>query len=203
MNDESDSALIGRFQRGEQDAFSLLFESHHNRILNLAMQVLRNQESALDTAQEVFLRAYEELPNWRGEAKFSTWLYRTALNCCFEKFRAEEKQRKIRDQMPKPELEDSPEIGVSTSELRAAIDQAVRSLPPRQRVIFVLKQYDDMRFHAIASLLDITEGGAKASYHKALMALRERLRDVAPEQSTLTEETSDSSSGLAAVDASE
>lgn len=181
MNEDNDSKLIARFQSGDPNAFSELFEVHHARVLSLALHVVRNQESALDVGQEVFLRAYEELPDWRGEAKFSTWLYRTALNCCFERFRAEEKQRKIRDHLPEPELGDSPEVALEGGELRAVIDDAVKTLPPRQRMIFVLKQYEEMRFHAIATLLDITEGGAKASYHKALMSLRERLRDVAPE----------------------
>ena len=127
------------------------------------------------------MRAFEELPHWRGEARFSTWLYRTALNVCFERIRAEERQRRIRDIPQATASADPPDVHVEGGEVMAAIDRAVRALPPRQRAIFVLKQYQEMRFFDIAVMLDITEGGAKASYHKALLALRERLKDHAPE----------------------
>jgi RNA polymerase sigma-70 factor (ECF subfamily) len=181
MTDEAERSLIAQFQSGDQSAYGKLLEAHQNRVIHMGLQILRNEESALDVAQEVFMRAYEELPRWRGEARFSTWLYRTALNVCFERIRAEEKQRKIRTNMPEPELVSSPETTVVSSEIMLAIDEAVKALPPRQRAIFALKQYNDLRFSEIACLLDITEGGAKASYHKALIALRERLKDLAPE----------------------
>ncbi|HLX62155.1 MAG TPA: RNA polymerase sigma factor [Planctomycetota bacterium] len=180
MDDTVERGLIVRFQSGDLSAYSELFESNHRRVLNLGLRMLRNEESALDVAQEVFMRAYEELPNWRGEARFSTWLYRTALNVCFERIRAEEKQRRIRDRSPEEELTPSPEINLSANEVRSAIDKAIKTLPSRQQTIFVLKQYEELRFSEIAGMLEITEGGAKASYHKALMALRERLKEWAP-----------------------
>lgn len=181
MNDELERSLISRFQAGDQHAYGELFEANQRRIIHLALQILRNEESAMDVAQEVFMRSYEELPKWRGEARFSTWLYRTAMNVCFERIRAEDKQRKIRDNLPERELANSPEVSAVGGEIISAIDQAVKELPPRQRAIFVLKQYQELRFSEIATLLEITEGGAKASYHKALLALRERLKDLAPE----------------------
>ena len=181
MTEETEHRLITRFQNGDQSAYGELFEAHERRVIHLALQILRNEEAALDVAQEVFLRAFEELPHWRGEARFSTWLYRTALNVCFERIRADERQRRLREHAVPPDAADSPEVAAVGGEIIVAIDRAVKALPPRQRAIFILKQYQDMRFFEIAALLDITEGGAKASYHKALMALRGRLRDVAPE----------------------
>ena len=188
MNEEVERALIARFQRGDQSAYSELVEAHQRRTIHLALQILRNEDAALDAAQEVFLRAFEELPNWRGEARVGTWLYRTALNVCFERMRAEEKQRKIRNDAVEPLAAESPENDVLGGEIMAAIDVAVKQLPPRQRAIFALKQYEDLRFSEIATLLEITEGGAKASYHKALMSLRERLRNYAPEPAQINDE---------------
>lgn len=181
MEETVERSLIARFQQGDLSAYNELFESNHRRVLNLGLRMLRNEESALDMAQEVFLRAYEELPEWRGEARFSTWLFRTALNVCYERIRAEEKQRKIRALPHHEEFHAPPEDEASSSETHAAIDRAIRSLPSRQQTIFVLKQYEELRFHEIAKILEITEGGAKASYHKALMSLRERLKELAPE----------------------
>lgn len=190
MNDDIERSLISRFQAGDESAYAELFEAHHRRIAHLGMQILRNEETALDAAQEVFMRAFEELPNWRGEARFSTWLYRTALNVCFERIRAEEKQRKIRDALPERDLAESPEVSAQGNEITAAIDVAVKALPPRQRAIFALKQYEELRFSEIATMLEITEGGAKASYHKALLALRDRLKHLAPENAKLADDAS-------------
>jgi RNA polymerase sigma-70 factor (ECF subfamily) len=183
MNEDLEKSLITRFQSGDAAAYGELFEANHRRVVNLGLHILRNEESALDVAQEVFLRAYEELNRWRGEARFSTWLYRTALNVCFERIRADEKQRKIRDRSPAEQLAHEPEREMVNGEIMQAIRDSVHELPPRQRSIFVLKQFHELRFIEIAQLLDITEGGAKASYHKALLTLRDRLKDLAPEHS--------------------
>jgi len=185
MNEDLEKSLISRFQSGDAAAYGELFEANHRRVVNLGLHILRNEESALDVAQEVFMRAYEELNRWRGEARFSTWLYRTALNVCFERIRADEKQRKIRDRSPGEQLAHEPEREMVNGEIMQAIRDSVQELPPRQRSIFVLKQFHELRFNEIAQLLDITEGGAKASYHKALLTLRDRLKDLAPEHSRM------------------
>ena len=181
MNFELERAVIARFKDGEQDAFCELFDAHQSRVIHMALQILRNEQLALDAAQDVFLRAYEVLPKWRGDARFSTWLYRTALNVCYERNRAEEKQRKILGRYPSDDVFPSPEVGAISAEIMSRIGRAVESLPPRQREIFILKQYEGMLFVEIASLLDITDGSAKASYHKAVLALRMHLKDLAPE----------------------
>ena len=180
MDQATEQTLIGRFQAGDQSAFGALSESRYRCILHVALQVLRNEEAALDVAQEVLLRAYEELPNWRGEARLATWFYRTTLNVCFEHLRAEERQRGLLAEAPCANAPVSPEHVALGNELRCAIDRAVKALPPRQRVVFALKQYEQMDFADIAALLDITYEGVRASYHKALLALRESLRELIP-----------------------
>lgn len=181
MDEIAERELIRRFQAGDRSAYDKLVEAHQRQLISLALQMLRNEEAALDVAQEVFMRAFEELPRWRGEARFGTWLYRTSLNVCYERIRADEKQRRIRNAAPEQGLDRSPEDRMLSRELRETINQAVNALPPRQRAIFVLKQYEGLRFTEIASLLEITEGGAKASYHKALLALKVHLKGYLPE----------------------
>jgi len=180
MNYETERGTIARYQSGDQAAFGELFEAYHRRVIYSALQILRNEEAALDAAQEVFLIAFEELRFWRGEARLSTWLYRTALNVCFERIRSEDRQRRFCAQAVEPGAVPPPESVVLESEVRAAIDNAVNRLPPRQRVIFVMRQYQELRFNAIAELLSITEAGAKAGYHKALLSLQRWLRHIAP-----------------------
>ncbi|MGD0091168.1 MAG: RNA polymerase sigma factor [Planctomycetota bacterium] len=180
MNEETERCLIARFRTGDTGAYGELFDEHHRRILHWALQIVRNEEAALDVAQEVFLRAFEELPYWRAEARISSWLHRTALNVCFEFLRADERQRRYGEQPADSCAAASPESLVLQKEILSAIDNAVRSLPPRQRAVFALKQYEDLGFSEIAPLLDITANGAKASYYRAILALRERLHRFAP-----------------------
>ncbi|MCZ7647766.1 MAG: RNA polymerase sigma factor [Planctomycetota bacterium] len=180
MTKLAEGALIDTFRRGNREAFTELFESNQRRVFRLALHVLHHEEAANDVVQEVFIRAYEELPEWRGEARFSTWLYRTTLNVCFERIRSEDRQRRIRDRQAQEVPHHAPESNAIAGEALRAIERAVKRLPRQQRMIFILKQYDELRFNDIARKLEITEGGAKASYHKALMALRGMLRQWAP-----------------------
>ena len=180
MDDHAERAQIARFLAGDQSAYGELLKAHQQSVLRLALQILRNEETALDVAQEVFLLAFQELPRWRGEARLGTWLYRTTINICFEHNRAESKQRKIRGEIPAATAAASDDEAIN-NEVMTAINEAVKQLPARQRAVFILRQYENLRFIDIASLLEITEGGSKASYHKALMSLREKLKNFAPE----------------------
>lgn len=181
MDHSQEMELIARFQSGDKEVFSILFEANQRSVLTLALQLVRREDAALDVAQEVFLRAYEELANWRGEARLNTWLFRTTVNAAMERLRAEKKHHRIIDavdQAKEPSL--SPETIALQNELYSAVNQAVADLPPRQRTIITLKHQNSLKLNEIAELLGITEGGAKASYHKALMSLREKLRPWAP-----------------------
>jgi RNA polymerase sigma-70 factor (ECF subfamily) len=177
MAGDSENELIARHLAGDPSAFEQIFELHHRQVANLAYRMLRNEDAALDAAQETFVRAFRELERWRGDAKLSTWLYRTTLNVCFERLRAEEKQSKLREMPPRERSErPTPDDSAERAEMLEAVNAAISTLPPQQRAIFVLKQYHDLRFSEIAAMMNISEGGAKASYHKAIVALRGKLR---------------------------
>ena len=182
MTQEHEIELIQRAQNGDNLAFAELFDAHHRRVVHIALQMVRGEETALDVAQEVFIRAYQELDGWRGEARLGSWLYRTTVLVCFEHLRAEQKQVRLRAKVQRPmETDVSPEQSVVLSERDAMVRRAISVLPPRQRAIVILKQFKSLRFSEIASLLGITEGGAKANYHRALMSLRQNMREVLAE----------------------
>jgi RNA polymerase sigma-70 factor (ECF subfamily) len=184
MDDKAERELISRFQAGEQNAFNVLLEANQQLVLRLAIQLMRHEDSALDVAQEVFLCLFKELPDWRGEARLSTWLYRTTLNISFKHRRSNAQQFKIQN-LFQASAESSADDKACNRELLVAINDAVNQLPERQRAVFILRQYENLQFADIASCLEITEGGAKANYHKALMSLREKLKNFAPEPSRL------------------
>ncbi|MCY3024307.1 MAG: hypothetical protein NTW87_35470, partial [Planctomycetota bacterium] len=109
MDEATEQDLIARFQAGDQGAYGGLFDAYHRDVVFLASRVLRDREAALDVTQEVFLRAFEGLRDWRGKARLSTWFYRTALHVCLERFRAEERHRCFLEQAPKGGTAPSPE----------------------------------------------------------------------------------------------
>lgn len=182
MTQEREVELIDQVQQGNCGAFSEIFDSHHRRVVHIALQMVRDEETALDVAQEVFIRAYQELDGWRGEARLGSWLYRTTVLVCFEHLRIEQKQVRLRAKVQRPmETEISPEHHAETNERDALVRRAISVLPPRQRAIVILKQFKALRFSEIASLLGITEGGAKANYHRALISLRQNMQQVLAE----------------------
>jgi len=170
IDEESELKLISRLKEGDKEAFGEIFEIFHRRLLNVALKILRNEDAALDASQEAFLRAFDELPRWRGEARLATWLHKTVLNVCYERIRSERRSR--RKECAKLDLAPSPEYEFEENEVSGMIGKAVDSLPPVQQKVFVLNQYREIRFRDIARLLGITEGGAKASFHKARLNLQ-------------------------------
>lgn len=178
MNEEMERGLIKRFQSGDHAAYNLLFDAYHVRVIHRALYVLRkDKESAPDVAQEVFLRAFTELPYWRGDARLSTWLYRTTSNVCFEQIREEGRHRLPLEPFQKERTGPSAEDALLEKEVMCEIEYAVSRLPLRQRAIFSLRHYQNMRFPEIAERLGITQGGARANYHRAISTLQELLKD--------------------------
>src|SRR5512147_704816 len=82
---DTEHSLVQRAQKGDQEAFASLVTEHQRYIYNLALRVLRNEDEALDIAQETFVRAWTALPNFRGQSQFRTWLYRITTNLCYNR----------------------------------------------------------------------------------------------------------------------
>src|SRR5215207_10971824 len=82
---DTEQHLIQRAQKGDHEAFAALVTEHQHYVYNLALRVLKNEEEALDLAQESFVRAWTALPNFRGESQFRTWLYRIVTNLCYNR----------------------------------------------------------------------------------------------------------------------
>ena len=177
MKDEKDSSLIQEFKQGDEKAFNQLVLRYQKRVYDLTYRLVRNHEDAADLSQEVFVRAYRGLKKFEERSSFYVWLNRIAVNLCIN-FTRREKFRSflsIFDLSEKPGLSSSPEEDVEKEELRRALDRAVKSLPERQRVTFVLKRYQDLPYREIAQIMEISEGAAKANYFQAVKKLQKLL----------------------------
>ena len=171
-----EDALVNQFQNGDTEAFNPLVLKYQKKIYNLMYQRVRDQETAKDLCQEVFLKAFNALPNFKGGSAFYSWIYRIAINCSidfqrqrnrdkvltFEElpFEADEVLR-MTDSYPSPErLLDEKELGL-------IIRKAVKKLPPGQRRVFNLRHRRELAIKEIAALLNRSEGTVKAHLHHA------------------------------------
>ena len=177
--------LIIRTQRGESEAFNPLVNKYRQKIYNLIYQRVRNRETAEDICQEVFLKAWKALPNFKGQSAFYSWLYKIASNCSTDFLRKQNKQSVISWE----ELPSNAEMVLEVTQTRPSISQivekkefecivaeAVRQLPTGQRRVFHLRYAEELPIKDIASRLNRSEGTIKTHLHHAHRKLRDMLR---------------------------
>ncbi len=172
MLQQSDEELLILFQTEAQKhyAFNLLVKRHQEKVYYYCRKILLDHDDANDATQEVFLIAWNKLSGFRGDSKLSTWLYTIATNQSITQLRKKRKhlfqriddvQRSLGAMIDHSPLYDGDAI-------RKKLDQAVLALPHKQRIIFILKYFEEKKFSEIAAITGTTEGGLKASYHHAV-----------------------------------
>lgn len=170
-----DAALIARVLAGHTESFAVLVERYQRMIFALAMGFLRDRDLADDATQLTFVRAYERLNGFRGDASFKTWLHAIAANECRSLARKARATRAV-------DLDDVPEAALAMpaaerdfaeqERLAGLVDQ----LPTRQRAVVALRVYGDLPFKEIARAEGISENAAKVNFHHAIKRLRGWLR---------------------------
>ena len=165
----ADVALAGS---GDAQAFERLYRAHAARINSLARRML-GPEDADEAVQDVFVRAWEKLGTFRGEAQFGTWLHRLAINLllAWRASRGRREERFVADEMT---LDRSPTLA-ATPELRMDFEVAMGRLPKGAREVFVLHDVEGFKHREIAEMLGVTAGTSKAQLHRARMALRNHI----------------------------
>jgi RNA polymerase sigma-70 factor (ECF subfamily) len=180
----TDEELVDRARSGDADSFNQLITRWERPIYALAYRVIGREEDARDVCQDAFLRAYRGLGGFKGEAKFSSWLYRITLNLCRDWIR---KQRRAPvSQMPEDTdaMELAAEVGpvesiedlVARRELSAVVERAMTLLPEEQRTAIILKEYHGMTFQEIADLQGCPLSTVKTRLYQGLSVLRRHLQ---------------------------
>lgn len=168
--------LVNRFQNGDIEAFNPLVLKYEKKIYNLIYQQIRDREAAKDISQEVFLKAFKALPNFKGGSAFYSWIYRIAINSSIDFQRQRNRSRVLMFEELPPDADDvlrmsdshpSPEKLLEEKELGKVIREAVRELPPGQRRVFNLRHRRELAIKEIAVLLNRSEGTIKAHLHHA------------------------------------
>jgi RNA polymerase sigma-70 factor, ECF subfamily len=179
----SDEELVARSMGGDLDSFNQLVLRWERPIYALAYRVIGREEDARDVAQETFLRAFRALNGFKGQAKFSSWLYRITLNLCRDWIRKE--RRTPVSQAPEGvdiiELAgegaptDTIEQLVGRNQLSRAVSKAMASLPEEQRTAIILKEYHGLTFQEIADMLDCPLSTVKTRLYQGLSVVRRQL----------------------------
>jgi RNA polymerase sigma-70 factor (ECF subfamily) len=179
----TDEELVARSQRGDVDSFNQLVLRWERPIYALAYRVIGREDEARDVCQEAFLRAFRALPGFKGQAKFSSWLYRITLNLCRDWIRRQ--RRAPVSQMPEDMdvIEKAAARGpvesiedlVARRELSAVVEDAMALLPEEQRTAIVLKEYHGMTFQEIADLQGCPLSTVKTRLYQGLAVLRRQL----------------------------
>lgn len=162
-------------RQGRQDAAERLYRRHHHRVWNMARLMTGSVQDAEDICQDAFIRALGGLDRFRGDARFSTWLYRITVNLARNLYARRQRRAAAADDLPDPRGALSPE-GSSSAELRAALTQALARLTEGQREVFTCHEVFGMSHQEIAYVLGCAEGTSKAQLHKARLRLRQLLK---------------------------
>jgi RNA polymerase sigma-70 factor, ECF subfamily len=179
----TDEELVARSMGGDLDSFNQLVLRWERPIYALAYRVIGREEDARDVCQETFLRAFRALGGFKGQAKFSSWLYRITLNLCRDWIRRERRQPLA--QTPEGvdlvelagEAEDTESVEelVARKEIGSAVAKAMALLPEEQRTAIVLKEYHGLTFQEIADMLDCPLSTVKTRLYQGLTVLRRQL----------------------------
>jgi RNA polymerase sigma-70 factor (ECF subfamily) len=173
------ASLVTAAKGGDRQAFEELVRATHADAYTLAFRLTGNEEDASDVVQEAYLRAYKSLKRFRGDAQFSTWLYRIVANCAATALgkRAKARHDDLDDNADLVDLRPDydPDAHLDATVERERVTEALRELPDGLRAVVVLRDVYDLPHEAIANELGITEAAAKVRLHRARRRLRERL----------------------------
>jgi RNA polymerase sigma-70 factor, ECF subfamily len=173
------TGLVIAARAGDRSAFDELVEATYADMYTLAYRLTGDEEDARDVLQDAYLRAYRGLPRFRGDAQFTTWMYRITANCSAthvgKRARAQHDQLDEDTAIADVQPAHDPELRAVAAFDRETVARAVEQLPPRLRAVIVLRDIYDLPHEAIAAELGISEAAAKVRLHRARRRLRERL----------------------------
>ena len=175
----SDAECVRKLQRGETDAFETLIRRHQKTIFNLVYRMLGDYDEAAEISQEVFLSAYRAIGNFRGDANFSTWLYRIALNHATTRRKSLNTRQQrivpIENTEPASDPHPGPAETMEKKEIRQRVQQALNRLDPEDAAVILLRDLQDVPYEEVARVLEIPVGTVKSRLHRARQALKSEL----------------------------
>ena len=169
--------LISRARGGDREAFGELVEQYRDNVYRLAYRMCGNAYDADEAAQEAFVAAWRALPNFRGDAKFSTWLYRLTTNAAIDVMRREKRHQTVGDgeMIEVADDADSPQETVERTEQQEAVQEALATLSEEYREVLLLRYMEELDYAEIAEVLQLPSGTVKSRINRAKAALKAAL----------------------------
>jgi RNA polymerase sigma-70 factor, ECF subfamily len=175
----SDADCVRRIQHGDADAFEVLVRRHEKTIFNLVYRMLGDYDDAAEVSQEVFLSAYRAIGQFRGDANFSTWLYRIALNHATTRRRSiysrQHRTMPIEDMEVLQDAQPGPAEVLEKKEMQERVQLALNKLAPEDATVILLRDLQDVPYDEVAQVLEIPVGTVKSRLHRARRALKSLL----------------------------
>ena len=183
---DPDRELVERWRKGELEAFAALVRRHQRRVFGLLLRMLGNREEAEDASQDTFLNLHRHGHRFRFEARFSTFVYRVAVNAALNRRRSLGRRRaqaeaftEVQSVMPSGSTpEADPESSLIGDRLRARLERELHALPEALRTPVILFDVEGLSYGEISEVLEVAEGTVKSRIHRARQALRARLSDL-------------------------
>ena len=186
---ELERSLLRRLRDRDERAFRELVEAHRDRVYNITFRMLGNRAEAEDVAQEVFIAVFKTIENFREESKFSTWLYRIAVNHCKNRIkylaRRHDRDREEIDETTHTSgvngsiggpLPSSPAKALESAQMERLMQDAIANLEDDQRIVVVLRDVEDLSIEEICEITGLPDGTVKSRLHRARLVLRKRLQ---------------------------
>jgi RNA polymerase sigma-70 factor (ECF subfamily) len=170
-----DIELLNRYLQGDVSAFDELVRAHEDRVFGICLRMMRDRDAALDAVQETFVTVFRKADRYQAKAAFSTWLYRVAVNTCYDQMRKAKRRRTE----PLPETTDpaDPRSGdaIEAAELRPDIEQALQRIPVEFRAAVVLVDLEGLALEQAGEILDVPTGTIKSRVFRGRRLLAESL----------------------------
>ena len=175
--DADDQALVAAFVAGRREVFDVIVERHQRSVYQLCYRFVNNHADAADLAQDVFVRAFKGLGNFKNESSLGTWLYRVGVNACLNRLAVKRVETEPIEAAPRVDVRvPDPLNEVLRGERAAEVRAAIAKLPPKQRATLTLRVYQELSNEEIARALGSSVGAVKANFFHALGSLRRLLQ---------------------------
>jgi len=181
FTEQEEANLVAASKMGNQDSFAQLVQQHQRRVFNLVFRMLQQYEEANEVTQETFLAAWQGLPSFRGDARFSTWLYRIAYNCALKQLAQRKRDKAVQIGVQAEQLianagqEQRVDAELESHARQALVHEQLANLPAKYRIVLVLRHLQDMTYEEMAEILTMPIGTIKTHLFRARNLLKERL----------------------------
>lgn len=184
---DNEKELVNKARDGDIEAFEFLIHEYQKKVFNIAYRMIGNYDDASELAQEVFIKAYKSIRNFKGDSSFSTWIYKVTTNVCLDEIRKRKNKKVIsldeeieyKDGEVKRQIKDerpSPEKILENKQVRKAVEDSINELADDFKTVIVLRDVQGFSYEEISKMIDCPQGTVKSRINRARQSLKQILK---------------------------